>query len=151
MTAATPLVPHLLHTDFGLPCLFPPPAAAHEACFQSPSMQWVDNFLPELRLLLKVLGNPSNISLQRLVPQRSCLGKELKDRPSQSFYWRLSSKKQTNKYLFRIPNISSGEKHQNSVGNIFNSLFESKTQTVRSISNISGERKKKCGLKFMLG
>ena len=99
MTAATALVSHLLHPDFGLPCLFPPPAAAHEACFPFLSMLWVDDFLPELRLLLKVLGNPSNISLQRSVPQRSCLGKELKDRRSQSFYWRLSSKnKQTNTF-----------------------------------------------------
>ena len=54
-----------------------------------------------------------------------------------------------NKYLFRVPHISSGDKHQNSVGNVFNSLFENEIQTVRSNSNILGERKKS-GLKFIL-
>ena len=38
------------------------------------------------------LGNRSNILLQRSAPQRSCLGKELKGRVSQSFYSMLSLK-----------------------------------------------------------
>ena len=145
VTATIQLVSHLLHRAFGLPCLFPSPATSHQACFWSPSRHCGDSFL---LLLLRVWETTPTYPSKDQLPRGAVLGKSWKVELVKVFIqcclW-----KQTNKYLFRVPHISSGDKHQTSVGNVFNSLFENEIQTVRSNSNILGERKK-CGLKFIL-
>lgn len=107
--SSIPLASHRLHPYFGLPCLFTPPASARQACFWSPSIQGAHNFLPEHLPLGTVLGNNSNISAQRSVPQRNFLGKGLEDEVHERHYLMLSSKtnQSTNRTLFRIPNVSS--------------------------------------------